>query len=64
MPKCETIYGLVLDKESLEAIERIKKSVLGIENYLIYPSGRDIELEIEFSNLNDEVKKLLHNAVG
>lgn len=25
MPRCETIYGLALDKKSLEAIERIKK---------------------------------------
>ncbi len=25
MPKCETIYGLVLDEESLDAVEGIKK---------------------------------------
>lgn len=40
------------------------ESIEGIENNLIYPSGHDIELEIEFSNLNDEVKSLLLNAVG
>jgi hypothetical protein len=31
---------------------------------LIYPSARDIELEVEVSNLNDELKSLLLGAAG
>ncbi len=50
---------------SLAAQYKLKdESIKNIENYLIYPSGRDIGFEIEFSNLNDEVKSLLLNAVG
>ena len=36
----------------------------GIEENLIYPSSRDIESAIEFSNLKDEAKVLLLKTVG
>lgn len=36
----------------------------GIQENLIYPSIRDIESAMEFSNLNDEVRKLLLSEVG
>lgn len=39
-------------------------SIEGIENQLIYPSSRDIALEIEFLNLNDQVKSILLSTVG
>jgi hypothetical protein len=47
------------DQHGLE-IEQID----GIENQLIYPSSREIELKIEFSKLSDEVKSLLFSTVG
>jgi hypothetical protein len=45
-------YGLKLD------------SIDDIQSQLIYPSSRGIELEIEFLNLNDQVKNILLSAVG
>ncbi|MCU7845752.1 MAG: hypothetical protein KZQ93_18125 [Candidatus Thiodiazotropha sp. (ex Monitilora ramsayi)] len=40
------------------------ESIQGIEENLIYPTSRDIELALEFSNLKDEVKQQLLGAVG
>lgn len=40
------------------------ESIQGIEELLIYPTSRDIELAMEFSELNNDIKARLIHAVG
>jgi hypothetical protein len=57
-------YALVTLSMVAEQYKVDIESIEGIEENLIYPSIRDIELAMEFSNLNDEAKKLLLSVVG